>query len=433
MAQRHREATMDFRLGHSHHDFFIRTALELAAIDSRSVEKYLGRKSPTSPGQTRVQNLVATRLAEMGVTAYVDTYGCMIGEIPASAPGMPSIGLGYHPDTSHEGADPNRRGHVRPRLILYNGGDIALRDRTAIRVVDNPHLVQLVGQDILVGNGTCSPGWDNKAGAGICLAVARFLADNPKVPHGRVVFFGSPDEEIGGQARHLNIPQLGLDCAVTVDGGALGELSWETFHAAKATVTITGYGPHPGEGKEKGLVNALQMLARLISFVEENAELPERTDKRQPFIMPVGMPTGDYTHASVAFILRGFKITDLTRLEGVLRGICMRVMNHYPRGNGVGIEVKVEPSYPNMVDFLPGNEWVVDCLKDAYHAAGVEVIEKPIRGGTDGSSMSKRGLFTPNVWSGAMNMHALTEHLPVSWALKAVVMLLHFLSTVKKS
>jgi tripeptide aminopeptidase len=378
--------------------------LRYVTIDTRSDET--SSSCPSTPGQLTLLRLLVDELHALGITdAALDDHGYVMATIPATD-GMaaaPVIGFIAHVDTSPEmpGAD------VRPIVHRnYDGSDIVLPDDAAavLRASENPALASQLGNDIVTASGRTLLGADDKAGAAAIMAAAEYLMSNPEVAHGGVRIAFTPDEEIGRGADHFDVNKFGAVCGYTVDGGSVGELEYESFSADAMTVTFHGFNTHPGYAKDR-MVNAIKLAAEFIVRLPQDGMSPETTDGYEGFVHPY-VVNASVQQTSVKLLIRDFATSRLKQKEALVERLAYEVVAAEPRA---GVEFKIEPSYRNMREVLDGHPDVVERARDAMRRAGITPIEKPIRGGTDGSRLSFMGLPTPNIFAGEHNFHSRLE------------------------
>ncbi|WP_095044378.1 peptidase T [Candidatus Promineifilum breve] len=373
-------------------------------IDTPSDEK-----SPTSPS-TEIQydllKLLVDELNEIGAQdVRLTEYGAALATIPATVAGdIPTIAFLAHVDTSPAF---NAFG-VKPIVHRgYDGGDIVLPDdpEQVLSAQAFPYLAAKIGDDIVTASGTTLLGADDKAGIAIIMAAARHLLAHPEIPHGPIRICFTPDEEIG-RGVHADLPgDLGAEFAYTLDGAELGELVYETFSADKATVKVQGVSIHPGQAKDQ-LVNALHLAAKIIDTLPQVTLTPETTEGRQGFIHIYAI-NGGAAAAELHFILRDFEMAELEAQGALIRQVCATIQATEPRAH---ITCEVTPQYRNMRYWLEKDMRPVDMAVDAYAAAGIEHYFMPIRGGTDGSRLTEKGVPTPNLFTGMQNIHG-----PLEW------------------
>jgi tripeptide aminopeptidase len=372
------------------------------AIDSQSDMDRPG--APSTECQHDMLDLMVSELTEMGAQDVTKTpYGTVIATIPGTAPG-PTIGFLAHVDTAPQF---NATG-VKPRVIEgYNGGVITYPDDPDL-VLDPaafPYLAGKVGDDIVTASGLTLLGADDKAGVAIVMTAARHLLQNPDIqrPTIRVAF--TPDEEIGRGVDPKLPTDLAVDFAYTFDGGDLGEVTYETFSADFAVVTVTGVSIHPGWAKGK-LVNAIHLASRIIDTLPQATMTPETTDGTDGFIHAVDMK-GNADQMELRFILRDFEREGLEAKGALLRQVCEAIAATEPRAE---ITCTITPQYRNMRYWLETDMTPVDLARDALRDLGIAEKSVPIRGGTDGSRLTEMGVPCPNLFTGMQNVHG-----PLEW------------------
>ena len=361
---------------------------------------------PSSAGQLELGKLLVEQMHQIGIVdATQDNHGIVKGTIPGNVNyACPKIVFNAHVDTSPETSGAN----VKPNVIEnYDGRDIPLNgDPTkVITVVDNPELNELVGKTIITTDGTTLLGGDDKAGIAIIMEIANHLFENQDIPRGPVCVLFTCDEEIGRGVSHVNVDALQATACYTFDGGGSGELDVETFSADQAIVTVTGVNIHPSIGKDR-LVNAIRGAARFLDKLPPEMS-PECTAGREGFIHPYVIE-GGVAEVVVKIILRDFDSPNLTKQAELLRTIAENVKSDMP---SVNIDIQINRQYRNMADGLSKEPRAVQFATEAYKNIGVEPELSIIRGGTDGSAFTEKGLPTPNLSSGQHNPHS-----PLEWA-----------------
>ena len=365
--------------------------------------------SPTSPSTERQYDLLNLLVDELNGIGAQDVrltdYGAVLATIPATVKGdVPTIALLAHVDTSpaYSGAG------IKPLVHRnYQGGDIHLPDdpEQVLTYENSPYLKERIGDDIVTASGTTLLGADDKAGVAIVMAAARHLLNNPDIPHGPIRIGFTPDEEIG-RGVHADLPaDLGATFAYTLDGAHRGELVYETFSADRAVVHIQGVSIHPGWAKDK-LVNALHLAAKIVDTMPQVTLTPETTEGRQGFIHLYAM-SGTAAAAELHFILRDFEMDELERQGELIKQVCATIQATEPRAH---ITCEVLPQYRNMRYWLENDMRPVEIAVEAYRRANIEHFFVPIRGGTDGSRLTEKGVPTPNLFTGMQNIHG-----PLEW------------------
>ena len=383
--------------------------LEQRLVRYCKIDTQADEKSPTSPS-TEIQfdllRLLVDELTEIGVRdAQLTDYGAVLATIPATvAKTVPTIAFLAHVDTA---PGYNATG-VKPIVHHnYDGGDIILPDdpEQVLSPSNSPYLGRKVGDDIVTASGTTLLGADDKAGIAIIMAAAGYLLRHPEIPHGPIRIAFTPDEEIGRGVHNALPVDLGAEFAYTLDGAELGELVYETFSADKATVRVQGVSIHPGQAKDK-LVNALHLAAKIVDTLPHVTLTPETTDGRQGFIHLYAM-SGTAAAAELHFILRDFEMDELERQGELIKQVCATIQATEPRAH---ITCDVTAQYRNMRYWLENDMRPVDMAVEAYRRANIEQFFLPIRGGTDGSRLTEKGVPTPNLFTGMQNIHG-----PLEW------------------
>jgi tripeptide aminopeptidase len=369
---------------------------------------------PSTSKQLVLLNDLADELRSLGLTdSVIDQYGYVTATVPpTSRKRVPAIAFIAHVDTSPEltGAD------VRPIVHRrYDGRDLVLPDDPAVvlRMADCPPLAERVGDDIVTASGTTLLGADNKAGVAEIVTAAEYLMAHPEVPHGPIKIAFTPDEEVGRGTQYFDVKAFGATYAYTMDGSARGELEYESFSADAMTLAFIGFNTHPGYAKGR-LINAIKVAADFIAHLPRETS-PEATDGYDGFVHPYVLQGGS-ERANVRFIVRDFKTAALKEKEEMIERLAVAAASRY----GARVEVSIEEQYRNMREVLDRHPHVVDNAREAIRRAGIAVRERPIRGGTDGSKLSFKGLPTPNIFAGEHNFHSRLEWVSVQDMEKAV-------------
>jgi len=381
--------------------------LRYVVINTRSDEA--STSSPSTPGQLTLLRLLVNELGELGLTdVSMDEHGYVMATIPAtSAKRVPVIGLIAHVDTSPEMAGQD----VRPIVHRnYDGGDLVLPDddEVVLRSADDPALAACVGHDLVTASGLTLLGADDKAGVAAIMAAAEHLMSHLEIPHGAIRIGFTPDEEIGRGANHFDVGRFGAICAYTIDGGGAGELEWESFSADAMTLTFKGFNTHPGYAKGK-MVNAVKLAAAFIARLPEDRLSPETTEGYDGYVHPY-LLDASVDRTSVKLLIRDFTAAGLDEKEAFVEQLAREVVAAYPPAS---VEIRIAESYRNMREILEGYPDVVDAAREAIRRTGLTPVERPIRGGTDGSRLSFMGLPTPNLFAGEQNFHSRREWLSV--------------------
>jgi tripeptide aminopeptidase len=380
--------------------------LRYVKIDTQSAED--AGKVPSTEKQLVLARLLEKELKDLGVqNVRVSEFGIVYGLVPGNLPDnsrVPTIGFIAHMDTSPavSGANVNAIIHKN-----YQGGDIVLpNDKTqVITVAQNPGLKNLIGDDIITADGTTLLGSDDKAGIAEIMTMIDVLRNNPQIKHGNIAIAFTPDEEVGGGIDKFDIEGWGAKFAYTVDGGPLGDISNETWSARTATVTFTGKSTHPGTAKGI-MVNSSYAAGDFLGrFPEMVPNRPETTEKREGFLHPYSATMSEET-STVKILLRNFDISGLAAQEEAVKKVIAETQKKFPN---VKIEYSSALGYLNMKEVLKDYPQLTDYAIEAAKRAGITAQLRPIRGGTDGSNLTARGLPTPNLFTGGHNFHGKLE------------------------
>ncbi|MFO8073282.1 MAG: peptidase T [Polyangia bacterium] len=354
---------------------------------------------PSTERQFDLARMLVDELKELGLKdAAVDDNCYVTATLPGKGDNV--VGLIAHLDTSPAAPGEN----VEPVFHeSYDGKVIELKDGIKIDPADNPKLKECVGDTVLTSDGTTLLGADDKAGIAEIMTALEYYQKHPDTPHPTIKVGFTPDEEIGRGHARFPIDAFGADVAFTLDGTFDGEINIETFEAYSAWVTIKGVSTHPGSGKGK-LVNALRYLAKFLEKLPPKLA-PEHTEDREGFIHPFEIE-GDASQCKCHLIVRDFEEEKVAKWCEIVKRAAAETGEEEPR---LKVDVKCEFSYPNMAKFLKQKPEISERLEQAVRKAGIEPNMIPIRGGTDGSNLSRKGLPTPNIFAGGMEFHGPTE------------------------
>lgn len=366
-------------------------------------------KYPSSPGQLVLGKLLANELREMGLADVEhDSHGLVWATVPATikqpAQPLPVVALNAHVDTSPETTGKNVKPHV---IKSYAGGDIPLAGDPSkvIRVADNPELTKLVGKTLVTTDGTTLLGSDDKSGVAVIMELAHHLIEHPQIPHGPVRILFTCDEEIGHGIDHVDLAKLAATVCYTLDGSGAGEVDTETFSADLAVVTVRGVNIHPSIGKGR-MLNALKVSAALLERLPKDGLSPETTDGRDGFLHPYTVE-GGVAEVKIKVLLRDFATAGLAEKADLLRKAASETQAHFP---GSKIDVQIIKQYRNLAEGLAREPRAIAYAQEAHKRLGREAKLTIIRGGTDGSQLTERGLPTPNLSTGEHNPHS-----PLEW------------------
>ena len=385
--------------------------LNYTKFDTQSAED--SSSVPSTPKQLLFAEYLKKELEAEGLTGVeMDSQGYIYATLPANTRDkVPTIGFISHYDTS-----PDCSGcGVNARIVRgYDGNDIVLQEGIVSSPKLFPELLQHIGEDLIVTDGTTLLGADDKAGIAEIVQAMVYLQQHREIKHGTIRIAFNPDEEIGMGARHFDVERFGCQWAYTIDGGDLGELEFENFNAASAKIAIKGVSVHPGYAKDK-MVNAARVATELATMLPAG-ETPETTEGYQGFYHLTGLQAS-VEQARLTYIIRDH---DRQRFEDRKRLItrCVEQLNEkYGEGTAT---IDVKDQYYNMKEQIDPQMHVVDLVLHAMQQVGVSPKVKPIRGGTDGAQLSFRGLPCPNIFAGGVNFHGPYEFVSVQVMEKAM-------------
>jgi tripeptide aminopeptidase len=354
-------------------------------------------QSPSTPGQLTLARMLVEELRAIGVEdAFLDDNGYVVATLEANVEDAATIGVIAHVDTSPDAPGANVTPIVHER---YDGGELRLPNGGTV-VGPYPHAA---GHTIVTSSGDTLLGADDKAGVAEIMTAVAHLAAHPELPRPTIRICFTPDEEIGEGATLFDVDRFGAACAYTLDGSDLGELQDETFSASEITIRIAGVDAHPGWATGK-LVNAARLAGEVLARLPADLT-PERTEGREGFVHPfeVHATAGG---AVIKAIVRDFDDDAREAHENLVRRTAEDVVGAAP---GAKLEVEVREQYPNMRRFIERFPHVVTAAERAIEAEGLTPVNRPIRGGTDGSRLSEMGLPTPNLFTGGHDYHSTRE------------------------
>jgi tripeptide aminopeptidase len=399
--------------------------LSYVKIDTES--NPASESTPSTQKQFNLAKKLVEELKSLGLSdADVDEKCYVMATLPANIDKKTSvIGFIAHMDTTPDFTGAN----VNPRIIEnYEGNDIVLNEQSQIimSVEDFPELKNYIGQTLITTDGTTLLGADDKAGVAEIMTMLEILHKNPDIKHGTIKVAFTPDEEIGRGADHFDVEKFAADFAYTLDGGPLGELEFENFNAAGATITITGRNVHPGTAKNQ-MINS-QHLAMEFNSMLPVVERPEHTEKYEGFFHLLSF-NGDVERTEMYYIVRDHNFEKFEQKKQLMLNIADFMNKKYGRQL---VKVELKDQYFNMRKIIEQRMEIVDLAQKAMEEVGIEPNIKAIRGGTDGSKLSFMGLPTPNIFTGGHNFHGRFEYIPLQSMQKAVQVLLKIIELSTK-
>lgn len=376
--------------------------LKYVSFDTQSDE--FSETCPSTDKQKLLGAALVEEMQAMGIAdARMDDNGYVYGSVPGD-PSMPVIGLIAHMDTA-----PDAPGdHINARIAEYNGGDILLNEKQDIwlKEADYPNLKNHCGKHLIVTDGTTLLGADNKAGVAEIMTAAECILNHPG-KHATLKIAFTPDEEIGRGADLFDVKGFGADYAYTVDGGPVGELEYENFNAAGAKVVIRGRNIHPGSAKDK-MVNS-QYIAMEFQNLLPVQQKPEYTEGYEGFIHLTDME-GVVEQSVLRYIIRDHNGDKFRQKKAVMEAAASFLNEKYGQGT---VELAIKDSYYNMREQIEPCMYIIERAKKAMETVGMQPVEVPIRGGTDGARLSFMGLPCPNLCTGGDNFHSRFEYISV--------------------
>ena len=365
-------------------------------------------ETTSTSGQWDLAKVLVEELRTLGLSDVTLTDHCyVIARLPSSAgmEALPPVGFLAHMDTSEEVSGQN----VKPCLVEnYDGKRIALDGGFFLDPALDPGLAAQKGKALIHADGNTLLGADDKAGIAAIVGAAEYFIKRPEIKHCQMEIIFSPDEETGKGLPEFPAEKIQSKICYTVDGGPIGELEWECFNAWGAKIQFKGVSRHLGQARG-GMVNAALMASVFAAMLPRN-ESPEATDAYYGYYCPLEI-RGDVENAMLEIFIRDFDFKEGERRLAALDIFARAVEAQFPGGM---ITVSPKVQYYNMKEKILAKPQVIEKLRQTFMNAGVEIREKPIRGGTDGSRLTEMGIPTPNIFTGGRNFHSRLEWLSVS-------------------
>lgn len=381
--------------------------LKYVSFDTQSDEN--SETFPSSQKQFSLANYLADELRQIGLSDVEVDENCYVtATLPQNCDGeLPTIGFIAHLDTSPDVSGKD----VKASVVKFDGNDIVLNSELNIALSPSefPEMNSYLGQELIVTDGTTLLGADDKAGIAAIVSAMEALVKNSDVKHGKIRIAFTPDEEIGCGADRFDVKKFGADWAYTIDGGAIGELEYENFNAASATIKFKGTNVHPGYAKDK-MVNANKLAAEFACKLS-SLPSPESTEGYEGFVHLTKIE-GSVEEASLHYIIRDF---DADKLERFKQAISLE-LSAFAEEKSLDrndFELEIKDQYRNMIEKIEPVMHIVNRAEKAMERCGIKPQKRPIRGGTDGARLSFEGLPCPNIFAGGHNFHSRYEFLPV--------------------
>lgn len=394
--------------------------LRYVSVDTQSNPE--SESQPSAAKELDLLKMLKDELEAMGVEAELDEYGYVMATIPSNCgKDVPAVGFIAHVDTAPDASGKE----IKPQIIKdYDGGDIALKgvEGLYLKVEDFPEMKDYQGQALITTDGTTLLGADDKAGVAEIMDAVQYIIEHPEFKHGKICIGFTPDEEIGRGVVKFDVEKFGADYAYTMDGGAVGELEYENFNAASASVKIQGSNLHPGYAKGK-MKNAILIGMELNSLLPVE-QRPEYTCGYEGFFHIIGF-NGSVEEATFSYIIRDHDM-DLYEKRKQTMQECVDFINR-KYGEGTA-SVEIKHQYYNMRKMVEPHYHIIEKAVKAMEMEGIKPRIQPIRGGTDGANLSFKGLPCPNIFAGGHNFHGKLEFVPLESMIKASKVILNIIS-----
>ena len=393
--------------------------LRYVAVDTQSDPE--SETQPSAAKELDLLKMLCEELKAMGLEAELDQYGYVMATIPSNCDKeIPAVGFIAHVDTAPDasGAD------IKPQIIPdYDGSDIPLKgvEGLSLKVSDFPELLGYKGQTIITTDGTTLLGADDKAGVAEIMNAVQYIVEHPEFKHGEIKIGFTPDEEIGRGVVKFDVKKFGARYAYTMDGGAVGELEYENFNAAGATVKIQGRNIHPGYAKGK-MLNAILIGMELNALLPVD-QRPEYTSGYEGFFHIIGF-NGTVESATFSYIIRDHDMALYEQKKAYMQKCVDFINEKYGEGTAI---LEMKHQYYNMRKEVEPHYHIVEKAMKAMEMEGITPKIQPIRGGTDGANLSFMGLPCPNIFAGGHNFHGKMEYVPLESMEKASKVILNII------
>ncbi|MBP5376345.1 MAG: peptidase T [Bacteroidaceae bacterium] len=378
--------------------------LKYVSFDTQSAEDT--GKTPSTDKQMLFAEALRQELIDEGLEdVELDALGYLYATLPANTDkSVPTIGFISHLDTSPDAPGKD----IRPRIVHnYDGGDIILSEGIVSSPKQFPELLDHIGDDLIVTDGTTLLGADDKSGIAAIVEAMVYLKTHPEIEHGKIRIAFNPDEEIGMGAHHFDVKKFGCQFAYTIDGSECGEIEFENFNAAGAKILIEGRSVHPGSAKGK-MINAGRIATEIVQMLPQD-ETPETTEGYEGFYHLTAIE-GSCTKAHLSMIIRDHSAEKFAERKQTISDIVAEINRRYGDGTAT---LTLNDQYYNMRQQVEPQMYIIDIARQAIEEAGMTPKIKAIRGGTDGAQLSFMGLPCPNLFAGGINFHGPYEFLPI--------------------
>ena len=393
--------------------------LRYVAVDTMSNED--SETQPSAEKELNLLRMLRDELVGLGVEATLDEWGYVMASIPSNVEeAVPAIGFIAHVDTSPDASG----AAIKPQIIPdYDGSDVPLKGvpGLVLAVGDFPELLAHKGETLITTDGTTLLGADDKAGVAEIMSAVQYIVEHPEFKHGKSCIGFTPDEEIGRGVVKFDVERFGADYAYTMDGGEVGELEFENFNAASASLHVQGRNVHPGYAKGK-MLNAIRIAEEFDALLPPSQK-PEYTEGYEGFLHIIGFK-GTVEESDVTYIIRDHDSVKFEALKKTMRDCEAFINARYGTGTAV---LTIKDQYRNMRELVEPHYHIVEKAVKAMEMAGIKPHIQPIRGGTDGANLSFKGLPCPNIFAGGLNFHGKFEWVTVENMEKAEAVILNII------
>ena len=394
--------------------------LRYVAVDTQSDPE--SDSQPSAAKELNLLKMLRDELVAMGVEATLDEYGYVMATIPSNCgKDVPAVGFIAHADTAPDAPGDN----VKPQIIEnYDGSDIPLKGvpGLSLKPSEFPELELYKGQTLITTDGTTLLGADDKAGIAEIMTAVQYIVENPEFKHGDIKIGFTPDEEIGRGVVKFDVKKFGAKYAYTLDGGQIGELEYENFNAAGATIRIQGRNVHPGTAKGK-MKNAILIGMELNALLPVD-QRPEYTEGYEGFFHLISFK-GEVETATFSYIIRDHDMALYEQKKAYMQKCVDFINEKYGEGTAI---LDMKHQYYNMRKEVEPHYHIVEKAMKAMEMEGITAKVQPIRGGTDGANLSFMGLPCPNIFAGGHNFHGKMEYVPLESMEKASRVILNIIS-----
>ena len=394
--------------------------LRYVAVDTKSDPE--SDSQPSASKELNLLKMLCDELVAMGVEATIDEYGYVMGSIPSNCgKDVPAVGFIAHADTAPDAPGDN----IKPQIIEnYDGSDIPLKGvpGLSLKPSEFPELNLYKGQTLITTDGTTLLGADDKAGIAEIMNAVQYIVENPDFKHGDIKIGFTPDEEIGRGVVKFDVAKFGAKYAYTLDGGQVGELEYENFNAAGATIRIQGRNVHPGTAKGK-MKNAILIGMELNALLPVD-QRPEHTEGYEGFYHLISFK-GEVETATFSYIIRDHDMGLYEQKKAYMQKCVDFINEKYGEGTAL---LDMKHQYYNMRQQVEPHYHIVEKAMKAMEMEGITPKVQPIRGGTDGANLSFMGLPCPNIFAGGHNFHGKMEYVPLESMEKASRVILNIIS-----